>query len=69
MTTDFVDDSEEYEAAEMVLVGLMAQAYDMTLLRHPNCSDPAHPGCECCADEFEEDEDAQDESWEDIEYD
>lgn len=27
--------------------------YDYQLIKHPDCSDPDHPGCECCEEEGE----------------
>ena len=30
--------------------------YHGRLMRHPDCRDPDHPGCECCAERNEEPE-------------
>ena len=44
MTDDWIDEEEfaDYAAAER---------YQGRLMRHPDCFDPDHPGCELCREE------------------
>lgn len=41
-------DFDESEAADLAAEDRAQRAYLGRLLRHPDCRDPDHPGCELC---------------------
>ncbi len=46
-----IDDDEIYDLQEEVRV---ERKYHNELIRHPDCSDPDHPGCDDCWEQDDE---------------
>ena len=44
------------DLAEMCQTQVLERRYLVALTRNPDCRDPAHPGCERCADKEDDDE-------------
>jgi len=51
MSYDDYDDSYRDECAELAAEDRAERNYQNALLRHPDCRDPDHPGCEACCEE------------------
>lgn len=54
------DDAYYDELADLRAEALSERRYRNALMRHPDCRDPDHPGCEDCDEDFQ-DEDLDDE--------
>ena len=52
------DPLDDYAAYEAAADAAWERRHFRELLRHPSCDDPDHPGCEGCAGEDDEQEDA-----------
>jgi hypothetical protein len=52
MTDNFnhSDDLKDYLEQNEKLEEMWRKKYQKALLKHPDCSDPDHPGCEHCGD-------------------
>lgn len=50
----FDPDDDEYE--ELRAQALFERRYLNNLMRHPDCRDPDHPGCESCNEREEEEQ-------------
>lgn len=44
-------DLDDIEAAELRRQDAGERRHQRALLRHPDCTDPDHPGCEYCLEE------------------
>ena len=42
---------DEIEQEDLKQADTKRRQYEAVLLRHPNCRDPDHPGCEKCENE------------------
>lgn len=46
--SEFIDDDYDPEIEDLIADERAQKRYHNQLMRHPDCSDPDHPGCEVC---------------------